>query len=165
MERGNLRKSVNGLFICGMSPTVNLVQKISDQFGNSQRSFLSPTECVKSIPPNTEKWLRKLYDKNCNNDTSNEDKHETNYSMNNDTMAMTMTANGGVQTREEATIYVKELDVFVTVMFLEETLAVLSLGKLCEDNGYTFQCKEFSSYYRKLATKTVRIQHEQQHEH
>ena len=26
-------------------------------------------------------------------------------------------------------------------------------------------CKEFSSYYRKLATKTVRIQHEQQHEH
>ena len=40
---------------------------------------------VKSIPPNTENWLRKLYDKNYNNDTSSEDKHETNYSMNNDT--------------------------------------------------------------------------------
>ena len=40
-----------------------------------------------------------------------------------------MTANGEVQTREEATVYVKELDLFVTVMFLEETPAVLSLRK------------------------------------
>ena len=31
-------------------------------------------KCVKSILPNTENWLRKLYDKNYNNDTSNEDK-------------------------------------------------------------------------------------------
>ena len=37
-----------------------------------------------------------------------------------------MMANGEVQTREEATVYVKELDVFVTVMLLEETPAVLS---------------------------------------
>ena len=41
-----------------------------------------------------------------------------------------MTANGEVQTREEATVFVKELDLFVTVMLLEETPAVLSLGKL-----------------------------------
>ena len=41
-----------------------------------------------------------------------------------------MTANGEVQTRKDATVYVKELDLFVTVMFLEETLVVLSLGKL-----------------------------------
>ena len=27
------------------------------------------------------------------------------------------------------------------------------------------RCKEYTSYYRKLATKTVYIQHEQQHEH
>ena len=49
-----------------------------------------------------------------------------------------MTANGEVQTREEATVYVEELDLFVTVMLLEETPAVLSLGKLCEDHGYTY---------------------------
>ena len=49
-----------------------------------------------------------------------------------------MTANGEVQTREEATVYVKELELFVTVMRLEETPAVLSLGKLCEDHGYTY---------------------------
>ena len=48
-----------------------------------------------------------------------------------------MTANGEVQTREEATGNVEELDLFVTVMLLEETPAVLSLGKLCEDHGYT----------------------------
>ena len=49
-----------------------------------------------------------------------------------------MTANGEVQTREEATVYVKELDLFVTVMLLEETPAVLSLGKLCEDHGFSY---------------------------
>ena len=48
-----------------------------------------------------------------------------------------MTANDEVRTREEATVNVKELDLFVTVMLLEETPAVLSLGKLCEDHGYT----------------------------
>ena len=49
-----------------------------------------------------------------------------------------VTANGAVQTREEATVYVKELDLFVTVMHLEETPSVLSLGKLCEDHGFSF---------------------------
>ena len=48
-----------------------------------------------------------------------------------------MTANGEVQTKVEGTVYVKELDLFVTVMLLENTLAVLSLGKLCEDHGCT----------------------------
>ena len=35
IERGNLRKSVNRLFICGMSLTMNLVQNYSDHFGYS----------------------------------------------------------------------------------------------------------------------------------
>ena len=39
-----------------------------------------------------------------------------------------MTANGEVQTREEATVHVKELDFFVTVMLLEVTPTVLSLS-------------------------------------
>ena len=47
-----------------------------------------------------------------------------------------MTANGEVQTREEATVYV--MDLLVTVMLLEETPAVLSLGKLCEDHGFFY---------------------------
>ena len=38
-----------------------------------------------------------------------------------------MTANGEVRTKEEATVYVKELDLFVTFMLLGETPAVLSL--------------------------------------
>ena len=40
-----------------------------------------------------------------------------------------VTANGEVQTKEEATVYVKELDSFVTVKLLEDTPAVLSLRK------------------------------------
>ena len=49
-----------------------------------------------------------------------------------------MTANGEVQTREEATLNVKRLDLFVKVVLLEETLAVLSMEELCEDHGYTY---------------------------
>ena len=49
-----------------------------------------------------------------------------------------MTANGEVQTTGEATAYVKELDLFVTVMLLEVTPAVLPLGKLCEDHGFSY---------------------------
>ena len=49
-----------------------------------------------------------------------------------------MTANNEVQTREEATVHVKELDLFMTVMLLEEAPAVLSLEKLCEDHWYTY---------------------------
>ena len=51
--------------------------------------------------------------------------------------ATVVTANGEVQANEEAQVYVHDLDLFVTVQLLEETLAVLSLGKLCEDHGYS----------------------------
>ena len=50
-----------------------------------------------------------------------------------------ITANGEVQTHEEATVYVKELDIFLTMKVLENTPAVLSLGKLCDDNGYSYE--------------------------
>ena len=46
---------------------------------------------------------------------------------------MLVTANGEVQIREEATVFVRELDLFVTVMLLESTPAVPSLGELCEE--------------------------------
>ena len=39
---------------------------------------MAPT-AAKSIPPNTENWLRKLYNYSMNNDKSTEDKHETNH--------------------------------------------------------------------------------------
>ena len=50
-----------------------------------------------------------------------------------------ITANSEVQTHEEATVYVKELDKFLTMKVLENTPAVLSLGKLCDDNGYSYE--------------------------
>ena len=48
-----------------------------------------------------------------------------------------ITANGKVQTHEEATVYVKELNIFLTMKVLENTPAVLSLGTLCDENGYS----------------------------
>ena len=50
-----------------------------------------------------------------------------------------ITANGEVQTHEEATVHVKELDIFLTMKVLENTPAVLSLGKLCDENGYSYE--------------------------
>ena len=49
------------------------------------------------------------------------------------------TANGEVQTHEEAAVYVKELDKILTMKVLETTPAVLSLGKLCDENGYSHE--------------------------
>ena len=50
-----------------------------------------------------------------------------------------ITANGEVQTHEEAIVYVKELDILLTMKVLEHTPAVLSLGKLCDENGYSYE--------------------------
>ena len=53
------------------------------------------------------------------------------------TPTIVITANEEVQTHEEATVYVKELDIFLTMKVLEDTPAVLSFGKLCDENGYS----------------------------
>ena len=50
-----------------------------------------------------------------------------------------ITANGEVQTHEEATVYVSELDIFLTMKALDNTPAVLSFGKLCDENGYSYE--------------------------
>ena len=44
-----------------------------------------------------------------------------------------------MQTHEVATVYVKELDIFLTMKVLEDTPAVLSLGKLCDEHGYSYE--------------------------
>ena len=46
-----------------------------------------------------------------------------------------VTANGEVQTNEEAQVYVHDLDLFVTVQIPNDTPAIPSLGKLCEEHG------------------------------
>ena len=51
-----------------------------------------------------------------------------------------LTANGEVYTHEEAQVFVHDLHLFVTVQLLEETPEVLSLGKLCEDHRYSYEC-------------------------
>ena len=50
-----------------------------------------------------------------------------------------ITANGEVQTNEEATVYVKELGIFLTMEVFEDKPAVLPLGKLCDEHGYSYE--------------------------
>ena len=42
-----------------------------------------------------------------------------------------ITATGSIDTNEEATMFMKDLDMFVTIQLLEDTPAFVSLGKLC----------------------------------
>ena len=46
-----------------------------------------------------------------------------------------------IDTTEEALVYVKDLDMFVTVQRFKDTPAVLSLGKLCEESGNSSKWK------------------------
>ena len=48
-------------------------------------------------------------------------------------------SNGEVHTHEEAQVFVHDFNQFVIVQLFEETLAVLSLGKLCKDHGYSYE--------------------------
>ena len=52
-----------------------------------------------------------------------------------------VTANGEVQIKEEAQVYVHDLDLFATVQLLEETPAVPSLGELCSEHGCSCEWK------------------------
>ena len=55
------------------------------------------------------------------------------------TPTVVLTANGEVHTHKEAQVFVHDLNRFVTVQPLEETPALLSLGKLCKDHGYSYE--------------------------
>ena len=50
-----------------------------------------------------------------------------------------VTANGEVQTKEEATVYVKELGLFVTPKLVEDTPSRSLTRTLCEDHGYSYE--------------------------
>ena len=66
-----------------------------------------------------------------------------------------ITANGEVQTHEEATVYVKELDILLTMKVLDSTPAVLSLGKLRDENGYS--CEWINGQKPHLIKNVIRI--------
>ena len=50
-------------------------------------------------------------------------------------------------------MYIHDLELFVTVQIHDDTLAVLSLGKLCEEHGYSY---EWTSGQKPQLTKTVK---------
>ena len=50
-----------------------------------------------------------------------------------------MTANETFCTSEEVTVYIKELNMFVTVQLLEDSPTVLSLERLCVESGDTYE--------------------------
>ena len=56
-----------------------------------------------------------------------------------------MTGNETAELAEEATVHVNDLDVCVTVMLLEDSLALLSLGLWCEEMGCSHDWKKGDS--------------------
>ena len=65
-----------------------------------------------------------------------------------------ITANGEVQTHEEATVYVRELEKFLTMKLLEDTPAVLSLGKLCDEHGCSYEWIKGHSATRRTSCRS-----------
>ena len=53
-----------------------------------------------------------------------------------------MKSNGSIDTGEEAKVYVKDFDMFVTVQLLEDTPEVVTSAKLCEENGHSCEWNE-----------------------
>ena len=66
---------------------------------------------------------------------------------------------GEVLTQDEGTVYVRELDLFVTVMLLQDTPAVLSLGTLCDDHWYTYHWTSGQKPQPHQKWRTDRMQH------
>ena len=54
------------------------------------------------------------------------------------------TANGEVQTQEEAIVYVKELDMFLTMKVLDNTPEVMSLGKFFDKKRVFLRMDQWS---------------------
>ena len=67
-----------------------------------------------------------------------------------------ITANGEVQTDEGTTVYVNELGISLTMKVLEDTPAVLPLGKLCDEHGYSN--KWFNGQKPHFIKNCIRIQ-------
>ena len=50
-----------------------------------------------------------------------------------------------IRMTEQAAVHVKNLDMFVTVQLFKDSQAVISLGKLCEEHGYSYEWREGQS--------------------
>ena len=75
-----------------------------------------------------------------------------------ETMKTARTANGEVQTKEEATVYVRELGLFGTVKLLEDTPADVSLGKL-RRSGVKFPLDQWSETTPHQKCQEDQLQH------
>ena len=64
------------------------------------------------------------------------------------TLCETLTAHGTVFTSGEATVHFEDLDMFVTFQLLEDSPAVLSLGRLSVENGHTYEWNPGESSYQ-----------------
>ena len=125
---------------CARSKAWNLAKNIFKLIENDRATFFSPAERFSQVPQQESRRREFVVDSGASmHVVSKKDLNSAELETRRTSRSPTtvMTANGEVQTREEATVYVKQLDLFVKVMFLEETPAVLSLGNLCEGHGYT----------------------------
>ena len=128
---------------CARKAAWDLARKIFKLKTEDKATFYSPVE-IKApllVSKNTEERMfvvdsgasmRMLSKKDLSSDEMDTLRRST-------TPTTVVTANGEVQTNEEAQVYVHDLNLFVTVQLLEETPAVLSLGKLCSEHGCSYE--------------------------
>ena len=66
-----------------------------------------------------------------------------------------ITVSEEVQTNEDTTKYVKDVDRFVTIQLLKDKPSVLSIGKLFEDHGYSYEWTGWSKTTLKNAERST----------
>ena len=145
VHRKELRKSAN------LKSTIPLLQNSRKEHRiklcskkDAPQAFYSPTEAWVMPAPSSKKPEEResVVDSRASmhmlstKDLSSDERETLRRSRNATT---TVTANGEVQTNEEAQVYVHDLHLFVTVQILDDTPAVQSLGKLCAVSGASGQ--------------------------
>ena len=124
--------------------SMGLCKKVHKLQNKDKATFYSPTEAWVMLAPSSKKQARRtricgrFRSIHAHVELKKLSSHELDTLRKSKKNPTTVeTDSGEVQTNEEAKVHVRDLDIFVTVQLLEDTPAVLSLGKLCEDHGYS----------------------------
>ena len=128
---------------CARKAAWDLSRKIYKVKAEDKATFYSPVETKAPVPgsKNTEERMFVVDSVASMHMLSKKDPDELDTLRRSRTPTTVATANGEVQTNEEAQVHVQDLDLFVTVQLLDETPAVLSLGRLCSEHGCSYEWK------------------------
>ena len=116
--------------------SMGLGQKVYKLKARHQATFYSPTEARVMLAPSSQKPEERDFVVDSGVSMHMLRKKDISSLRKSRNLTTVITTNGEVQTSEEAQVYVHGLELFVRCNF---SMTRLSLGKLCEEHGYTYE--------------------------